>query len=241
MRTARVVVAVALAVSLAAELHGQTLDWPPSLRDGQARLVRLKYAGGDWDQDMGKKGDRNLLLWYREVTGFAVAEQTEAVSAGELKGMQGAALPPFVLVTGRGRVDLDDAETAALREYCIDKGGMVVADNGGGTFDKSFRATVKRLFPDSPLVDIPVDDVLFRQPFQLPNGAPPLWHHSGTRAQGIRVGERWAVFYHQGDLLDAWKDGHSGASEEIANMAYRMGFNLLHYAYSHPAGGNPRP
>ena len=25
-------------------------------------------------------------------------------------------------------------------------------------------------------------------------GAPPFWHHDGTRAKGIRIGERLAVF-----------------------------------------------
>ena len=62
--------------------------------------------------------------------------------------------------------------------------------------------------------------------------APPFWHHDGTRAKGIRIGERLAVFYHPGDINDAWKDGHSGASEEVAEQAYRLGINVMFYAFN---------
>ena len=57
------------------------------------------------------------------------------------------------------------------------------------------------------------DDIIYRQPFVFPNGAPRLWHHSGNRALGLKHNGRWVVFYHQGDIYDAWKTGHSGASE----------------------------
>ncbi len=120
-----------------------------------------------------------------------------------------------------------------LRKYCMDMGGMIFADNGGGNFDRSFRAVMRRVFPDLPIVKIAHDDTIFTRPFLFPNGAPPMWHHSGSHAMGIKCRGRWVVFYHQGDINDAWKDGHSGASNGLHMPAYKMGVNVIMYAMMH--------
>jgi hypothetical protein len=109
---------------------------------------------------------------------------------------------------------------------------MIFADNGGGHFNRSFRNLMQRVFPELEWVDIASDDIIFRQPFLFPNGAPPLWHHSGNRALGLKHNGRWVVFYHQGDLNDAWQEGHSGVSEELASQAYRLGVNIVNYAFN---------
>jgi hypothetical protein len=43
---------------------------------------------------------------------------------------------------------------------------------------------------------------------------------------------RWVVFYHQGDVNDAWKTGHSGVSDAMANQAYKLGVNVMNYAFN---------
>ena len=40
------------------------------------------------------------------------------------------------------------------------------------------------------------------------------------------------VYYHPGDVKDAWKDGHSGASEQVADQAYKLGVNVIYYAFN---------
>ena len=40
------------------------------------------------------------------------------------------------------------------------------------------------------------------------------------------------VFYHQGDLNDAWKTGHGGVSEKMADHAYKMGINVMYRAFT---------
>ena len=129
-------------------------------------------------------------------------------------------------------MNISDAEVKVIRKYCLDMGGMLFADNGGGNFDTGFRRLLKLVFPELPIVEIPFDDVIFRQPFYFPKGAPPLWHHSGNTAMGVKYRGRWVVFYHQGDLIDAWKDGHSGASEGVTMEAYKMGVNVMNYAFN---------
>jgi hypothetical protein len=91
---------------------------------------------------------------------------------------------------------------------------------------------MRRSFPELQWVDIASDDVLFRQPFVFPNGAPPLWHHSGRRAVGLKHNGRWIAFYHQGDLNDAWKTGHSGVTEGQAMQAYKLGVNIINYSFN---------
>jgi hypothetical protein len=110
----------------------------------------------------------------------------------------------------------------------------MIGDSPGGSFSPSFRAMVRRALGDQARwVEIPADDELFRIPQCLEEGAPPLWHHDGYRPEGIKVGDRWVVFYHPGDMGDAWKDGHSGATPEAVDAAYDMGTDLIYYALWH--------
>lgn len=211
---------------------GSRGGWPHGMENAQVRFIRLKYRGGDWDQDMGYGADYNLLLKFRELTGFKIAPNTEAIEIHRLRRFPAHRGPPFVFITGRGRISLTDAEVKTLRWYCLEEGGMIFADNGGGGFNRSLRAVVRRVFGKLPLVDIASDDVIYRQPFSFPAGAPPLWHHSGRRALGVKYQGRWVVFYHQGDIGDAWKTGHSGTSKTAASRAYKMGINVMHYAFT---------
>ena len=211
---------------------GKQGGWPKGMADAKVRFIRLRYAGGDWDQDMGKGSDYNLLLRLREMTGFPIWHETESRPVSALARFPKDHAPPFVFLTGSRGISLSNSEIAVLRRYLTEEAGLLFIDNGGGHFGQSVRQLVTRLFPDRPFIDIPNDDPIFRQPFVFPDGAPPLWHHDGTRAKGIRIGERLAVFYHPGDINDAWKDGHSGVSPAIAEQAYRLGVNVIYYAFN---------
>ena len=211
---------------------GSAGGWPHGMANARVRFIRLKYRGGDWDQDMGYGGDYNLLLKFRDITGFKIAANTEAMEINRLRRFPKHKAPPFVFLTGKGGIRLSAAEQKTLRWYCLEEGGMIFADNGGGHFGHAFRSLVRRAFPDLPLVDIASDDPIFRQPFAFPGGAPPLWHHDGRRALGVKFEGRWVVFYHPGDIADAWKTGHSGASKAVAARAFRLGINVMFYAFT---------
>jgi len=49
---------------------------------------------------------------------------------------------------------------------------------------------------------------------------------------GVRHNGRWVVFYHPGDVNDAWKTGHSGLSPDKAKAAYNLGVNVLYYSFT---------
>jgi len=211
---------------------GRRGGWPHGMENARVRFIRLEYRGGDWDQDMGVGADYNLLLQFRKMTGFKIADRTEHIPILRLRRFPRHRAPPFVFVTGRGRILCSRQEIKTLRWYCLEEGGMLFADNGGGTFNSSFRDLMRRVFPELNWVDIASDDVIYRQPFIFPSGAPPLWHHSGNRALGLKHGGRWVVFYHQGDLNDAWKTGRSGITEGQAMQAYRLGVNIINYSFN---------
>ena len=209
-----------------------TGGWPQGLENSRIRFIRLKYRGGDWDQDMGRGADYNLLLKFHQQTGMKIASETEYKTADRLHLFPKKYAPPFIFVTGMGGISLSEREVKQVRDYCLKEHGMLFIDNGGGNFGGSVRAMLRRIFPGKPLVDIPNDDSIYRQPYVFPDGAPPFWHHDGYRALGVRDEGRWVAFYHPGDINDAWKDGHSGASEEVADQAYKLGINVMFYAFS---------
>lgn len=209
-----------------------TGGWPKGMEGSAVRFIRLKYRGGDWDQDMGKGADYNLLLKFHEWTGMKIARETEYREIERLKFFPKKKAPPFVFLTGKGNISISAGEAKVLREYCEREGGMLFIDNGGGHFDGSVKNLLRKVFPGKPLVDVPNDDPIYQRPYVFPDGAPPFWHHAGYRAMGIREDGRWLVYYHPGDINDAWRDDHSGASAEVADQAYKLGVNVMFYAFN---------
>jgi len=206
--------------------------WPNGMENAKVRFIRLKYKGGDWDQNMGHGADYNFLLEFKKLTGFNIARDTEAIEVEDIKRFPKKQKPPFLYMTGKGGISLSSREIKTLRTYLTDEGGMLFADNGGGRFNQSLRSLMRRVFPDKQWIDISNDDYIYQQPFLFPNGAPPLWHHSGTRALGIKHNGRWVAFYHQGDINDAWQTGGSGVSEATRSQAFKMGINVVNYAFN---------
>jgi hypothetical protein len=219
---------------------GERGGWPNGM-PGRVRFLRLQYAGGDWDQDMGTGADYNMLIKFREMTGYAIARNTESIKIHRLKFFPDGKAPPFVFITGMGNVNMTTAEIKVLRNYCLREGGMIFADNGGGSFNGAFRGAMNRVFPDKSWITISNDDPIFRYPYLFPNGAPPLWHHSGRKAVGLRHEGRWICFYHQGDINDAWKTNHSGIDEGLASQAYKMGINVMYYAFTNYLAQHKEP
>lgn len=223
---------------------GKTGGWPKGMEGAKVRFIRLEYDGGDWDQDMGRGADWNLLSRFHKLTGLPVWHETESRRVSRLAMFPKGKAPPFVFLTGSRGMRMSDGEIKTLRRYIVDEGGMLFIDNGGGAFGAAVRSLVSRLFPGRPFIDVPNDDPIYRRPFSFPDGAPPFWHHDGYRAKGVRIDGRLAVYYHPGDVNDAWKDGRSGASEAVAEQAFRLGVNVIYYAfeeyYSRHYGGDDR-
>jgi hypothetical protein len=213
---------------------GKTGGWPDGMDKAVVRFIRLEYKGAGWDDGMDpvSRADVNFLTAFRRMTGFKVAATGESHPISALRKYPKGFAPPFVYMTGEGGINVPDSDVKILREYLLD-GGMLFADCGSPQWNGAFRSFIARVLPGNPLLTIADDDPIFQVPFRFPNGAPPLWHHGGRRALGVKYKNRWVVFYHPGDINDAWKTGHSGLDPRMADGAIEMGVNIVYYSFTH--------
>jgi len=214
---------------------GKKGGWPEGAEDYRFRFIRLNHGGNGWDDGMNQTdADINFLHAFAKSTGFdRIANKGEAHSIALLDKYPEDGFPPFVYMTGNGNMGrVNSNEMKILREYCLG-GGMLIADAGSPQFDRSFRQFIGKVFPDKPLLDIADDDMIYQLPYGFPNGAPAFWAHGGTRAQGIKHDGRWIVFYHPGDMNDAWKSpGYSDVTPEMRDAATNLGINLVYYSFN---------
>ena len=221
MKTAILVIVSAAVAGLASS--------PTLLPQGVPTLSigRLQYeGGGDWYANPSSLP--NLLSEIRKRTSLPVRdrEQVVALTSPDLWDV------PFLHMTGHGNVLFSDEEVAILRKY-LENGGFLHADDNYG-MDESFRREIARVFPDHPLVEVPLGHPVYRIVYPMPQGIPKIHEHDGEPAQGfgIFLGDRLAVFYsYQTDLGDGWEDAevHNDPAE-TRELAIQMGVNLFVYS-----------
>jgi hypothetical protein len=190
-------------------------------------IGRLHYdGGGDWYANPSSLP--NLLTAIRTRTGLRVTAEEKVVtlSDNELWNV------PYIYMTGHGNVHWSDADVVTLRRY-LQQGGFLHADDNYG-MDASIRRELQRLFPDHPLVEVPLDHPIYHLVYDFPKGIPKIHVHDGKPAQGfgIFLDGRLAVYYsYQSDLGDGWEDFevHHDPPEKH-EAALRMGVNLFAYA-----------
>jgi len=205
-------------------------------QSAKVEFVRLEYNGGDWDQDFGIGSDVNMLVEFgTRIPGMKVAERTSSRRISQLANMNPLKAVPLVYLTGERNIDVSNDEVKILREYLLDKHGMLFGDNGGSAhFHNQFVSLMRRVLPQVDPVQIPLDDVIHRIPYPIPY-LPYVAPHGGTAALGWKVDGRWVCYYHPGDIGDAWTDDHSGVSREIYESCYQLGTNVIFYAYAEHA------
>jgi len=197
---------------------------PPAL---PLTIVQLQYGGGgDWYANPSSLP--NLLRAIRERTGIPVAERPV-----QLKLTDPALWSyPYLYITGHGNIRLTDEEVQILRRYLL-SGGFLHADDNYG-LDESFRREIRRVFPDRPMVELPVDHPVYHIFYEFPQGLPKIHEHDGKPAQGFGIFHegRLVVYYsYQTDLGDGWEDPEVHKDPpELREAALRMGVNLFLYA-----------
>ena len=197
--------------------------------DASLTIGRLHYdGGGDWYANPSSLP--NLLTAVHRRTTLPVADRERVVT------LTGPELweVPYLYMTGHGNVRFADQELPILRRY-LEQGGFLHADDDYG-MDKSFRREMARVFPDHPLVEVPLTHPIYHLVYDFPKGIPKIHEHDGLPAQGLGIflGGRLVVYYsYQSDLGDGWEDPdvhHDPAP--VREQAIRMGVNLFTYAVS---------
>jgi hypothetical protein len=205
-------------------------------RNVKIRFIRLKYSGGDWNQGYGPGDDENLLIEAPSyMPGHKFEKKTESRTVAQLKRFDRIAAPPMVYMTGQKNITLSTSETRILREYLLEKHGMIFADNGGSRgWHNQFFAMMNKVLPNVRPVPISLDDPIHRIPVPL-GFFPYVVPHGGDRPMGWKVDGRWVCYYHPGDIGDAWANGHAGIDAEIWQACYALGANVINYAYNEHA------
>jgi hypothetical protein len=157
----------------------------------------------------------------------------------------------FMQQPGRGEWNPTPQEAARLREYCI-RGGFLLIDDLHGEYDWAiFQSSMRRVFPDRPIVDIPESDALMHVFFDLDERtAIPGERHLRMARGGQVVAQmegppRWRGIYsddgnlmvaidHNSDMGDAWEHADDPYYPvPMTALAYKLGINYVIYAMTH--------
>jgi hypothetical protein len=153
---------------------------------------------------------------------------------------------PWLYAVQVGEWGLTDHEAKMLRDYLL-RGGFFMADDFHGTLEwEVFAESMKRVFPDRPIVDVPDDDPIFHtvfdldEKFQMPGAA-----HLGAGYKNNGIGAHWrailddkgrvmvAISYNS-DIGDAWEWADEPQyPEKFSGLAIRIGVNYVVYAMTH--------
>ncbi|MEP7227299.1 MAG: DUF4159 domain-containing protein [Gemmatimonadales bacterium] len=190
-------------------------------------IGRLHYdGGGDWYANPSSLPNLLSAIKSRTTLRVAMEEKVVTLSDDDLWDV------PYLYMTGHGNVHWSDRDLATLRRY-LQQGGFLHADDNYG-MDASIRRELARLFPDHPLVEVPLGHPVYHLVYDFPKGMPKIHVHDGKPAQGfgIFLDGRLVVYYsYQSDLGDGWEDPqvHHDTPEK-REAALRMGVNLFAYA-----------
>ena len=129
------------------------------------------------------------------------------------------------------------------------RGGFLFCDSffGEGNY-AVFEESLKRVFPDRPIIDLTDDHPIFHALFDLPEMTKVAIPHANEMFWGGRMGRgppRWrgvededgrlmVLIAYNNDVQDAWQWADDPRYPgELANLALRLGVNVAMYAMTH--------
>ena len=188
----------------------------------------LKYkGGGDWYSN--PTALPNLVKYCNDNIDTSINESVQTVEVGSTDIFQF----PFLHMTGHGNVFFSDDDAENLRTYLISGGFLHIDDNYG--MEPYITKELKKVFPNSELIEIPKDHEIFKSAYDFPNGLPKIHEHDGKAPQafGIFQEDRLVLlFTFESDLGDGWEDQEvHNDPEEIREKALKMGANIVKYAF----------
>ncbi|MBI4909444.1 MAG: DUF4159 domain-containing protein [Acidobacteria bacterium] len=198
---------------------------------------------GHWQVDY-PKAERTFMKGVQRLTRLHARTMEEVVDLDSDNIMNF----PWIYAVEAGHWDLPQHQADKLREYLL-KGGFLMCDDFHGTFDWSiFTASMKRVFPDRAITDIPNPDAIFHtlydldDRYQVPGAVMCFTHltheYDGYEAKWRAIrddnGRIMVAICHNVDLGDAWEHAdHPDYPERYSALAYRIGLNYIIYAMTH--------
>ncbi len=192
-------------------------------------IALLKYnGGGDWYANPTSLP--NLIKFTNQTINTKIKSKPATVepSSPDLFSY------PFIHMTGHGNVVFNDSDVLNLRNYMLSGGFLHIDDNFG--MDEFIRKEIKKIFPNTNLIEIPANHSIFQGPFVFSSGLPKIHEHDGKRPQafGIFENNRLVLLYtFECDLGDGWEDNDvHNDPKEVREKALKMGANILNYIFN---------
>jgi hypothetical protein len=219
--------------------------------------VRREPSGSGWTTDY-PYADINFMIRVSELTKTHVSMDGEGQPNHWVVRITDNTLfdCPFLMASDIGTVGFNPAEIDRLRTYLL-KGGFLWVDDFWGTaaWDQ-WSSQIARVLPpaDYPIVDAPLDHVLFRTLFDVTK-VPQItnigfWRGVGgsttsergreTAQPHLRTisdahGRIIVLMTHNTDVADSWeREGEDIAFfRQFSPDGYALGINVLVYAMTH--------
>jgi hypothetical protein len=200
-----------------------------SIIGSSQEIALLKYnGGGDWYANPTSLP--NLIKFCNQNINTTIKNKPATVEPGSPDIFS----YPYIHATGHGNILFNDSEILNLRNYMLSGGFLHFDDNYG--LDEYLRREIKKIFPNSNLVEIPATHPIFQKPYSFPSGIPKIHEHDGKRPQafGIFENNRLILLYtYECDLGDGWEDAEvNNDPKEIRDKALKMGANILNYIFN---------
>ena len=192
------------------------------------QIAILKYnGGGDWYAN--PTALPNLIAFSNKNIGTNIKKEPATVEVGSNDIFN----YPFLHMTGHGNVVFSSTEAENLRNYLLGGGFLHIDDNYG--MDPFVRTEIKKVFPESDLVELPTNHPIFHGKYEFENGLPKIHEHDAKPSQAFGIisdGRLVCLYTHESDLGDGWEDAEvHNDSEQIRLKALQMGCNILEYVF----------
>jgi hypothetical protein len=231
----------------------------PAFSDDVFTFARLKFEadyggygrGRAWDDD-SPEADLNLIFRLFQATSLKVRPGLNFIDIT----IEDLAQYPFVYMAGGGQVTLRTEEAAALRQYLLNGGFLMVDDFWGDEAWAHFSEQLKQIFPDRAPELLSLTNAIFRTvyTFKKQPQIPSVGTFASTGKSydyadyeqmnhdphyfGIYDDKRrmMMLICHNNHYGDGWE--HEGDDESYFDlfslpMGYPMLINILAYTTSH--------
>jgi hypothetical protein len=219
------------------------LMYPPMPNFGYRYNPNWKEGGSNWTIDY-PRSDRHLSAAVRRLTRIHARSVEQPIDLDENEQYDW----PWLYGVEVGHWNLSDAQVKGLREFLL-RGGFFMCDDFHGTQEWAvFVASMSRVFPDRPIVEIPDNDPIFHTVYDLDDryqvpGAQFLYSHRTYEKDGVVAhwrgiyddhGRLMAAMTFNMDLGDSWEHADNPEyPERFSALGLRIGVNYITYAMTH--------
>jgi hypothetical protein len=231
------------------EMQNPAPDPPDAHEKTEYAFARLRYRspGGwrrsSWGTD-SNKAEQHFVQGIRRLTRVHTRSSEEVIDIDDDVVYDW----PWLYAVEVGHWEVTERQAKRLRDY-LDRGGFLMVDDFHGSAEwEVFVASLNRIFPDRPIVDLDGEAPIFHTLYDIDDRVQVpgrRFIYTGQTYERDGIEPRWRAIYddkgrvqvaicHNMDLGDAWEwadDPHY--PERFASVAYKVGINYLVYAMTH--------